>query len=36
MDIKEISLEDLDRINLVQNRNNYQAYVNTVMSLRVP
>jgi hypothetical protein len=36
MDRREIGFGDVDWIHLVQDRNRWQALVNTVMSLRVP
>jgi hypothetical protein len=35
MDLKRIWLEDMDWINLAQDRDQWQALVNTVMNLRV-
>jgi hypothetical protein len=34
MGLREIGLEKVDRINLVQDRDQWQALVNTVMNLR--
>jgi hypothetical protein len=36
MDHRDIGLEDVDQINLVQDRNGLRALVNTVMKNRVP
>jgi hypothetical protein len=36
MDLKEIGLEGVEWINVVEDRNPWQALVNTVMNLRVP
>jgi hypothetical protein len=36
MDLKEIGWGGMDLIDLVQNRDQWRALVNTVMSLRVP
>jgi hypothetical protein len=36
MDIREIGWDDMDRIDLAQNRDQWRALVNTVMNLRVP
>jgi hypothetical protein len=36
MDLKKICWQDADRIYLVQNRDQYRAFVNMVMNLRVP
>jgi hypothetical protein len=36
MDLREIGLGDRNWINLAQDRNHWQALVNTVMNLRVP
>jgi hypothetical protein len=36
MDLREIEWGGKDRINLAQDRNQWQAVVNTVMSLRIP
>jgi hypothetical protein len=36
MDLKEIGWEGGDWINLAQERDQWQAYVNTVMNFRIP
>jgi hypothetical protein len=36
MDLREIGLGGMDRTNLVKNRNQWRAFVNAVMKLRVP
>jgi hypothetical protein len=36
IDLKEIGWDDMDWINLAQDRNQWRALVNTVMDLRVP
>jgi hypothetical protein len=36
MDLRETGWEDVDWIHLVQDRDQWQALVNTVMDLRVP
>jgi hypothetical protein len=36
MDLGEIGFEDVDWINLAQDRDRWRALVNTVMNLRVP
>jgi hypothetical protein len=36
MDLREIGWDDMDWIDLAQNRDQWRALVNTVMSLRVP
>jgi hypothetical protein len=36
MDLREIGFGDVDWINLAQDRDRWQALVNTVMNLRVP
>jgi hypothetical protein len=36
MDLREIVWEDVDRINLAQDRDQWRALVNTVMNFRVP
>jgi len=36
MNLEEIVCEDVDMVQLVQNRNKWQAVVNTVMNFRVP
>jgi hypothetical protein len=36
MDIREIEWDVMDWIDLVQDRNKWRAFVNTVMNLRVP
>jgi hypothetical protein len=36
MDLREIGFGDVDWINLAQDRDTWRAFVNTVMSLRVP
>jgi hypothetical protein len=36
MDLREMGFGDVDWINLAQNRDTWQALVNTVMNLRVP
>jgi hypothetical protein len=36
MNLEEIVREDVDMVQLVQNRNKWQAVVNTVMNFRVP
>jgi hypothetical protein len=36
MDLREIGFEDVDWINLAQDRDRWRALVNTVMNLRVP
>jgi hypothetical protein len=36
MDVREVLLEDVDWMNLVQDREKQGALVNTVMKLRVP
>jgi hypothetical protein len=35
-DLKETGWEDVDWIHLVQDRDQWQAFVNTIMNLRVP
>jgi hypothetical protein len=36
MDLREIGWDDMDWIDLAQNRDQWRALVNTVMNLRVP
>jgi hypothetical protein len=36
MDLREIGWDDMDWIDLVQDRDQWRALVNTVMNLRVP
>jgi len=36
MDLREIGWEDVDWMRLAQDRDHWQAVVNTVMKLRVP
>jgi hypothetical protein len=36
MDLREIGGDDMDWIDLAQNRDQWRALVNTVMNLRVP
>jgi hypothetical protein len=36
MDLREVGLEGMDWMNLAQDRDQWRAVVNTVMSLRVP
>jgi hypothetical protein len=36
MDIQEVGYEDMDWIELAQNRDRWRALVNEVMNLRVP
>jgi hypothetical protein len=36
MDLREIGWEDMDSIDLAQDRDQWRALVNTVMNLRVP
>jgi hypothetical protein len=36
MDLREIGWDGIDRIDLVQNRDQWRALVNTVINLRVP
>jgi hypothetical protein len=36
MDLKEVGWDGRDWIDLVQDRDRWRAYVNTVMNLRVP
>jgi hypothetical protein len=36
MDLREIGFGDVDWIHLAQNRDRWQALVNTVMNLRLP
>jgi hypothetical protein len=36
MDLREIEWDDMDWIELAQDRNHWSALVNTVMNLRVP
>jgi hypothetical protein len=36
MDLREIGWDDMDWIDLAQNRDKWRALVNTVMNLRVP
>jgi hypothetical protein len=36
MDLREIGFGDVDRIHLAQDRDRWQALVNTVMNLQVP
>jgi hypothetical protein len=36
MDLRETGFEDVDWINLAQDRDRWQALVNTVMNLQVP
>jgi hypothetical protein len=36
MDLREIGWDDMDWIELAQDRNRWRALVNTVMNLRVP
>jgi hypothetical protein len=36
MDLREIGWDDMDWIDLVQDRKNWRALVNTVMNLRIP
>jgi hypothetical protein len=36
MDLRETGFGDVDRIHLAQDRDRWQALVNTVMNLRVP
>jgi hypothetical protein len=36
MDLREIGWDDMDWIDLVQDRNQCRALVNTVMKLRIP
>jgi hypothetical protein len=36
MDLREIEWDDMDWIDLVQDRDQWMALVNTVMNLRVP
>jgi hypothetical protein len=36
MDLREIGRDDMDWIDLTQNRDQWRALVNTVMNLRVP
>jgi hypothetical protein len=36
MDLREIEWDDMDRIDLPQDRDQWRALVDTVMNLRVP
>jgi hypothetical protein len=36
LDLREIGWDDMDWIDLAQDRNQWRAFVNTVMNLRVP
>jgi hypothetical protein len=36
MDLREIRWDDMDWIDLAQDKNQWRALVNTVMNLRVP
>jgi hypothetical protein len=36
MDLREIGWDDIDWIDLAQNRDQWRALMNTVMNLRVP
>jgi hypothetical protein len=36
MDLREIKLDGMDLIDLVQDRDQWRALMNTVMNLRVP
>jgi hypothetical protein len=36
IDLREIGWEDMDWINLAQDRDQWRALVNTVMNIRVP
>jgi hypothetical protein len=36
IDLREIGLDDMDRIDLVQDRDQWRALVNTVMNLGIP
>jgi hypothetical protein len=36
MDLREIGIDDVDWINLAQDKDRWLAIVNTVMNLRVP
>jgi hypothetical protein len=36
MDLREIELDDMNWIDLAQDRDQWRALVNTVMNLRVP
>jgi hypothetical protein len=36
MDLREIGCDDMDWIDLAQNRDQWRALVNTIMKLRVP
>jgi hypothetical protein len=36
MDLKEIELEDVDWIDTVQDRENWQVLVNMVLKLKIP
>jgi hypothetical protein len=36
MDLKEIGCDVVDRIHVVKDRDQWRAFVNTVMNLRVP
>jgi hypothetical protein len=36
IDLREIGWDDVDRIDLAEDRNPWSALVNTVMNLRVP
>jgi hypothetical protein len=36
IDLREIGWDEMDRLDLAQDRNQWRALVNTVMNLRVP
>jgi hypothetical protein len=36
MDLREIGWDDMDRIDVAQDRDQWRALVNTVMNLRIP